>query len=104
MQPRSPFAIFAARLWAFLNYRTRLGVTWLELLAAMFAGMILVWDALRDEGTLTGSPAQWRQGPNRLYGDSVIFSPSKGSIKVISKRRVEATVVSGELPSGLPLQ
>ncbi len=48
MKPRSPLSIFLTRLWAFLNYRTRLALTWLELLSAMFVGMLLVWDALRD--------------------------------------------------------
>ncbi|HEX7588543.1 MAG TPA: hypothetical protein VF478_09535, partial [Anaerolineae bacterium] len=48
MRPRSPFSIFFTRLWAFLNYRTRIGCTWLELLSAMLAGMMLVWIALRD--------------------------------------------------------
>ncbi len=48
MQPRRPFSIFRARLWAFLNYHTRIGLTWLELLSAMLAGMLLVWVGLRD--------------------------------------------------------
>jgi hypothetical protein len=48
MRPRSPLSIFFTRLWAFLNYRTRIGWTWLELLAGMLAGMMLVWIALRD--------------------------------------------------------
>ncbi|HEX7593215.1 MAG TPA: hypothetical protein VF429_03515, partial [Anaerolineae bacterium] len=48
MRPRSPFSIFLTRLWAFLNYRTRIGLTWLETLSATLVGMMLVWDALRD--------------------------------------------------------
>lgn len=44
----SPRQIFWTRLWAFLNYRTTIRLTWLELLAASLAGMALVWIALRD--------------------------------------------------------
>ncbi len=46
--PVKPIWIFFARFRAFLDYRTRIGLTWLELLAAMLAGMVLVWDALRN--------------------------------------------------------
>ena len=42
----SPRSIFLARLWAFLNYRTRLGLSWLELLTASGVGLLLVWAAL----------------------------------------------------------
>ncbi len=48
MKPRHPLSIFLTRFWAFLNYRTRITLTWLELLAAMLAGLMFVWDALRD--------------------------------------------------------
>jgi len=48
MPPRNPLTVFLTRFWAFLGYRTRLAVTWLELIAAMLAGLMLVWDALRD--------------------------------------------------------
>lgn len=36
----SPRSIFLARLWAFLNYRTRLGLSWLELLTASGVGLL----------------------------------------------------------------
>jgi len=45
MKPRS---IFLTRLWAFLNYRTRLALTWLELLAASGVALLVVWIGLRD--------------------------------------------------------
>ncbi len=40
-------SIFLTRLWAFLNVRTRVGLTWLELLTASGVGLLLVWDGLR---------------------------------------------------------
>ncbi|MEW5718368.1 MAG: hypothetical protein AB1817_07080 [Chloroflexota bacterium] len=40
--------IFLTRLWAFLNYRTTIGLTWLELLTASGVGLLLVWVGLRD--------------------------------------------------------
>jgi len=45
MKPRN---IFLARLWAFLNYRTTLGLTWLELLTASGVGLLMVWVGLHD--------------------------------------------------------
>jgi hypothetical protein len=45
MKPR---AIFLTRLWAFLNYRTTLGLTWLELVTASGVGLLIVWISLRD--------------------------------------------------------
>ncbi len=54
MKPRS---IFLTRLWAFLNYRTTLGMTWLELLTASGGGLLLAWIALRDwSGAAFGVP------------------------------------------------
>jgi len=44
----SPRNIFLTRLWAFLNYRTTVGLTWLEILTASGVGMMLVWISLRD--------------------------------------------------------
>lgn len=44
----SPRAIFLSRLWAFLNYRTTIRLTWLELLALALAGLMLAWVGLRD--------------------------------------------------------
>ncbi|MCG3141584.1 MAG: hypothetical protein HDKAJFGB_02890 [Anaerolineae bacterium] len=44
----TPRAIFLTRLWAFLNYKTTIGLTWLELLALTFAGLALAWVGLRD--------------------------------------------------------
>ncbi len=44
----SPRAIFLTRLWAFLNYTTTIGLTWLELLALTLGGLMLAWTALRD--------------------------------------------------------
>lgn len=44
----SPRAIFLSRLWAFLNYTTTIGLTWLELLALLFGGLMIAWTALRD--------------------------------------------------------
>jgi hypothetical protein len=41
-------AVFLTRLWAFLNYQTTIGLTWLELLALTFAGLTLAWVGLRD--------------------------------------------------------
>ncbi len=45
MKPRN---VFLTRLWAFLNYRTRVQLTWLELLTATGVGLMLVWTGLRD--------------------------------------------------------
>ncbi len=45
MRPRN---IFLTRLWAFLNYRTRIALTWLELLAASGVALLVVWIGLRD--------------------------------------------------------
>ncbi len=45
MKPR---AVFLIRLWAFLNYRTTLGLTWLELLTASGVGLLIVWISLHD--------------------------------------------------------
>ncbi|MCC7162078.1 MAG: hypothetical protein IT331_06270 [Anaerolineae bacterium] len=44
----SPRAIFWARLWAFLNYKTTIGLTWLELLALILAALMLAWTGLRN--------------------------------------------------------
>jgi hypothetical protein len=44
----TPRAIFLTRLWAFLNYTTTVGLTWLELLALTGAGLMLAWVGLRD--------------------------------------------------------
>lgn len=44
----SPRAIFLARLRAFLNYTTTLGLTWLELLALALGGLMIAWVGLRD--------------------------------------------------------
>lgn len=44
----SPRAIFLARLWAFLNYKTTIGLTWLELLALTVAGLMIAWTGLRS--------------------------------------------------------
>lgn len=43
----SPRAIFLARLWAFLNYTTTIGLTWLELLALTVSGLMVAWTGLR---------------------------------------------------------
>lgn len=40
--------IFLTRLWAFLNYVTTIGLTWLELLALIVAGLMIAWTTLRD--------------------------------------------------------
>lgn len=48
MKSTNPRSIFITRLWAFLNYRTRIRLTWLELLTASGVGMLLVWIGLRD--------------------------------------------------------
>lgn len=45
MKPRS---IFLTRLWAFLNYRTTIGLTWLEILTASGVGLLVVWISLHD--------------------------------------------------------
>lgn len=45
---KSSRPIFLTRLWAFLNYRTTLGLTWLELLTASGVGLLLVWVGLHD--------------------------------------------------------
>jgi len=45
MKPR---AIFLSRLWAFLNYRTTIGLTWLEMLTASGVGLLIVWISLHD--------------------------------------------------------
>jgi lipopolysaccharide transport protein LptA len=55
----------------------------------------LTWDAQRDSGTLFGSPVEVQMGQSRVFGDRVEFAPQHGAINVISKRRVEATVVGG---------
>ncbi len=44
MTPRS---IFWRRLWAFLNYRTRIYFTWRHLLALAFAGLLVAWSVVR---------------------------------------------------------
>jgi hypothetical protein len=44
----TPRQIFLTRLWAFLNYRTTIRLTWLELLTASLVGLMLVWVGLRD--------------------------------------------------------
>lgn len=36
------------RLWAFLDYTTTIGLTWLELLALTVAGLMVAWVGLRD--------------------------------------------------------
>lgn len=45
MKPRN---IFLTRLWAFLNYRTTVGLTWLEILTASGVGLLVVWISLRE--------------------------------------------------------
>ncbi len=44
----SPRAIFLTRLWAFLNYTTTVGLTWLELLALTLGGLMIAWTGLRN--------------------------------------------------------
>lgn len=44
----SPRAIFLTRLWAFLNYKTTIGLTWLELLALTVGGLLIAWTGLRN--------------------------------------------------------
>ncbi len=44
----TPRAIFLTRLWAFLNYRTTIRLTWLELLTASLVGLLFAWVGLRD--------------------------------------------------------
>lgn len=44
----TPRQILVTRLWAFLNYRTTIRLTWLELLAAVLVGLVFVWIGLRD--------------------------------------------------------
>ncbi len=44
----TPRAIFLTRLWAFLNYPTTLGLTWLELLALTISALLVAWVGLRD--------------------------------------------------------
>ena len=39
---------FLTRLWAFLNYRTTVRLTWLELLTASLVGLLVVWTGLND--------------------------------------------------------
>ncbi|MBI5304431.1 MAG: hypothetical protein HY868_20025 [Chloroflexi bacterium] len=41
-------SIFLTRLWSFLNYRTRVGLTWLELLTASGVGLLVAWIGLRE--------------------------------------------------------
>ena len=48
MRTSSPRAIFWTRLWAFLNYRTTIRLTWLELLTLSLVGLMLAWIGLRD--------------------------------------------------------
>ena len=48
MTRQSSLWIFLTRLWAFLNYRTTLGLTWLELQSASGIGLLLVWLGLHD--------------------------------------------------------
>ena len=45
---KPPRPVFLTRLWAFLNYRTTVGLTWLELLTASGVGLLLVWVGLHD--------------------------------------------------------
>lgn len=44
----SPRAIFLSRMWAFLNYTTTIGLTWLELLALTIGGLMVAWTGLRN--------------------------------------------------------
>src|SRR5512140_948094 len=48
MRNTNPRSIFLTRLWAFLNYRTRIRLTWLELLTASGVGLMFVWIGLRN--------------------------------------------------------
>ena len=43
-----PRNIFLTRLWAFLNYRTTVGLTWLEILTASGVGLLVVWISLHE--------------------------------------------------------
>ncbi len=43
-----PSNIFLTRLWAFLNYRTTVGLSWLEILTASGVGLLVVWISLRE--------------------------------------------------------
>lgn len=58
-------------------------------------GQELVWDVVTESGRLTGTPVEVFQGGNRLYGNLVEFSKSKGSIRIRGSQRVEATIVEG---------
>jgi hypothetical protein len=40
--------VFLTRLWAFLNYRTTLRISWLELVTGSLAALALAWIGLRD--------------------------------------------------------
>lgn len=56
-----PRQIFLTRLWSFLNYRTTVRLTWLELLTLSLVGLMFVWISLRDWAGLA-----W-VGPFGLY-------------------------------------
>lgn len=54
--PATPRAVFLTRLWAFLNYTTGVGLTWLELLALTLGGLMVAWVGLRGAGLALGAP------------------------------------------------
>jgi len=63
---------------------------------AEITGDRLAWDLVTDFGTLTGSPVEFRQGRQRITGDHVEFSEGRARVRITSKTRVEATLVTAD--------
>lgn len=65
----------------------------------------LVWDMKKDLGRLSGEPAMFGRGTERLFGEVIEFAQKGGSVRIRSRRRVEGvingqlTVDNGQLPA-----
>ena len=61
---------------------------------AVGRGEQLRWDVEKDLGILVGTPVRLEMGRNRLTGDTIEFAREGGRIRVTSKTRVEATLLT----------
>ena len=56
----------------------------------------LTWNMEEDIAVLIGSPAELRDGPQKLYGDRIEFAETAGRVRIRSRHRVEATLKTSQ--------
>jgi len=53
-----------------------------------------VWDVATESGVLTGAPVTLKSGRSRLNGDRIDFDQKRGRVRITSKTRVNAAIVT----------